>query len=197
MPTDRIRRAIDEITAKPDPVRLAQIAALASEASDAAETGRAPLDPIMDELEALTGFREDRAYWASFHGGDGPDAFAAQIAVPLPSPITDLEQTEIAALLALEADLRLSDDQPVYMRVLNYLTGCLAPAFDTNLIYWPHREMSARELLDEVLRRQAILLAKGIAGLDAYERGLAADVLAADDAPPWAQHWASRIMKRD
>lgn len=197
MPTDRIRRAIDEITAKPDPARLAQIAALASDAADAAETGRAPLAPIMDELEALTGFREDKYFWGTFHGLDGPEAFAAEIGVPAPDPISDLGPEEISALLALEVHLRYSDEQPFFKRTVDYLSACLGEAFSTDLIYWPHRKMSAQELLDEVVRRQAILRSKGIAGLDAYERGLAADVLAADDASLPAQHWASSIMKRD
>ena len=195
MPTDRLGRAIAQITATPDPARLAQIADLASRASDAAETRRAPLDPIMDELEALTGFREEPGFWASFHGGGGPDEFAAVIALPLPDPITDLDPSEIGDLLALEERLRL-DDQAVYQRVLNYLSACLGDAFTTDLIYWPHREMNAAELRDEVIRRRSILHAEGIAGLSAYERGLAQEVMASGNSPLWAQHWAEGVLRR-
>jgi hypothetical protein len=196
MPTDRIRRAIEQITARPDPVRLAAIAALASDAADAAETGRAPLEALMDALEALTGFREDPDYWRAFHGGDGPEAFAARIAASPPDPIADLARDEIADLLALEAQLRLSDDQPLYWRTLDYLSACLGAAFDTSLIYWPHRPMDAEALVDEVVRRQAILREEGTPGLHAYERGLAEVVMAADDAAMPAQHWAQSILAR-
>jgi hypothetical protein len=195
MPSDRIRRAIEQITAQPDPARLAQIADLASRASDAAETRRAPLEPIMDELEALTGFCEEPRYWASFHGGGGPEEFAATIALPLPEPIADLEPVEIGALLALEESLRLAD-QAVYQRTLSYLSACLGEAFNTDLIYWPHREMNPAELLDEVIRRRGILRAEGIAGLRAYEHGLAEDVMASGDAPLWAQQWAEGVLGR-
>lgn len=196
MPTDRIRHAIEQITARPYPARLAQIADLASRASDAAETGRAPLDPITDELEALTGFREGPRYWASFHGGGGPEELAAVIALPLPEPITDLEPAEIGALLALEENGRLAD-QVAYQRIMKYLSACLGEAFNTDLIYWPHREMNAAELLDEVIRRRGILRDEGIAGLRAYELGLAEEVMAAGDAPLWAQQWAEGVLARD
>jgi hypothetical protein len=197
MATGRIRQAIGQITAQPDPARLAHIAALASDAAHAAETGRTPLDPIMDAIEALTGFREDRHYWRAFHGGDGPYAFARQIGVPAPDPITDLAPDEIAALLALEEQLRLSDNQALYMRTLDYLSACLGAAFDTSLIFWPYRTMDAAELADEVIRRQAILRAEGLAGLQAYERGLAEAVMADPDASFPAQHWAERVLTRD
>ncbi len=196
MPTDRIRRAIKQITEKPDPARLAQIADLASRASDAAETRRAPLEPIMDELEALTGFREGPRYWATFHGGGGPEEFAAVIALPLPEPIIDLDPAEIGALLAFEESVRLGD-QAEYQRILQYLSACLGDAFNTDLIYWPHREMNAAELLDEVIKRREILREKGIAGLRAYERGLAEEVMASGDAPLWAQQWAEGVLARD
>lgn len=195
MVTDRIRQAIEQITATPDPARLAQISDLASRASDAAETRRAPLDPIMDELEALTGFREEPRFWASFHGGGGPDEFAAMIALPLPDPITDLEPSEIGDLLALEERFRL-DDQAVYQRVLKYLSACLGAAFSTDLIYWPHREMNAAELLDEIVRRRGILDDQGVSGLRAYEHGLAEDVMQNGDAPQWAQTWAKGVLDR-
>lgn len=195
MPSDRIRQAIEQITATPDPVRLAQIADLASDAADAAETGRASLEPFMDELEALTGFREDKHFWRAFHGGDGPEEFAAVIALPLPEPITNLEPAEIGTLLALEESLRLGD-QAVYQRILKYLSACLGEAFSTDLIYWPHREMNAAELLDEVIRRRAILSDEGIAGLRAYEIGLAEEVMASGDAPLWAQQWAKGVLGR-
>ncbi|MBA4045500.1 MAG: hypothetical protein C0471_13925 [Erythrobacter sp.] len=196
MLTDRIGQAIEQITATPDPVRLAKIAELAGRASDAAETRRAPLDPIMDEIEALTGFREEPRYWASFHGGGGPEEFAAVIALPLPEPITDLEPAEIGALLALEESLRLGD-QAVYLRILQYLSACLGEAFSTALIYWPHRAMDAAELLDEVVRRRSILRENGSAGLRAYERGLAVEVMDASDSPLWARTWATGVLKRD
>jgi hypothetical protein len=195
MPSDRIRRAIEQITAQPDPARLAQIAELASRASDAAETRSAPLAPIMDELEALTGFREEPRYWASFHGGGGPEEFAAMIALPLPEAITDLEPAEIGALLAFEESSRLAD-QAIYQRILQYLSACLDEAFNTDLIYWPHREMNAAELLEEVIRRRSILRAEGIAGLRSYEHGLAEEVMASRNAPLWAQQWAEVVLRR-
>lgn len=195
MPADRIGRAIEQITATPDPARLAQIAALVRSASNAAEMKRDPLDPIMDELEALTGFREGPRFWASFHGGSEPEEFAAEIALPLPEPITDLEPAEIGALLALEENFRLAD-QAVYQRVLKYLSACLGAAFSTDLIYWPHREMNAAELLDEIVRRRAILDAQGVSGLRAYEHGLAEDVMQNGDAPQWAQTWAKGVLDR-
>jgi hypothetical protein len=98
-------------------------------------------------------------------------------------------------LLALEESLRLAD-QAVYQRTLSYLSACLGEAFNTDLVYWPHREMNPAELLDEVIRRRGILRAEGIAGLRAYEHGLAENVMASGDAPLWAQQWAEGVLGR-
>jgi hypothetical protein len=181
MSTDRIRQAIEQITAQPDPARLALIAELASRASDAAETRRAPLDPIMDELEALTGFREEPAYWASFHGGGGLEEFAAVIALPLPEPIDDLEPAEIGALMALEESFRLGD-QAIYLRILKYLSACLQPSFTTDLIYNYFLELDLDGLTQEILHRRIILSEGGEAALHAYEVEASREVLNAGTA---------------
>jgi hypothetical protein len=171
MPTDRIRQAIEQISAKPDPVRLAKIADLASRAADAAEMKRAPLDPIMDELEALTGFREGPRYWASFHGGGGPEEFALTIGVALPEPISDLEPAEIRALLALETRGRETGnwDEAENQRVLEYLSACLGDAFTTDVIYNYFVDLDLDGLTQEVVHRRNVLAEGGKAALDAYE----------------------------
>jgi hypothetical protein len=57
--------------------------------------------------------------------------------------------------------------------------------------------MDAAELHDEVVRRQHILREQGSAGLRAYERGLAVEVMDANDSPRWARTWATGVLKRD
>lgn len=185
MTSVRIREAIALICSKPDPDRRAKIVRLARSAADAAETGRVALDPILDELETLTGHRDNSDYWASFHGGNGPDEFADINGSALPEPIPSLTLDEIRSLLELEARARESQhyDGATSIRLHSFLSASLGHAFTTDLIFHPYGEWDREGLAAEIIRRRSVINSGGAEALAKHEASSARSTLGEGTAP--------------
>lgn len=169
------------------------IAELASRASDAAETGSAPLDPILDDLEALTGQRQNHDYWLIFHGGEGPDFYAQAVSEPMPAPISSLASHEIKSLLELH-DRFASDedfDEAIQDRCLRYLERCLGEAFNTNLLFYPYRDYDLDGMVDEINLRTDLLEKGGGEAIKKYEYDIALKMRSKIEEKPWLANWVS------
>ncbi|MEM7703002.1 MAG: hypothetical protein AAF251_13770 [Pseudomonadota bacterium] len=201
MSSQRITKAIAQLRAKSKPDRLAKIADLASQASSAAEERNPPLDPILDELEALTGERQDEGYWRTFHGGEGPEAYAEMVGEPMPETIHDLDSDEIRALLELheavggeEAYETDTYDNAILDRCHRYLDRCLGKAWSNDLVYYRSDELGLNGLVEEILKLRALLREGGMKALKDYEYNTALELRLKLEDMPWLEDWLNRTL---
>lgn len=147
-------------------------------------------DPTSDiaEISRLSG-RADIAkdwFYKAYDMADDGD-FARELALGIPPRLTDMTRYEIAAILS---KMDTKNDR-YYHRLLE---RAFPGVFDTDLIYWPLREMTHDETADELLHRQKIFETGGNEALVTYLRLAAEAVRDNPDAPIWAQMGASSIL---
>jgi hypothetical protein len=145
--------------------------------------------PYLDEIYRLSG-RSDFDADMFFHAYDMADDgdFAAELALGTPPVVSDMTRDEITTILS-----SLSPDNDRYYH--NLLERAFPDVFDTDLIYWPLKEMTYEEIADELLHRQKIFEAGGRAAFVSYLRSSAEAVLADPAAPVWAQMGATSILE--
>jgi hypothetical protein len=187
--TSRARSLFDQLTAEPDPERVAALTAIFKRCQNAVNDRTEAVEPVLALAQQETGRAWHADNFFELWGWTSPEEMAEDHAIAVP-PVTDLSEAELGELLALHGDF-FPD------RSLRFLGASLGEAFNTDLIFYPYREMSAEDLAKEVFTRRDILRSGGGAALRAYERELAEQVMAQADAKTWAQQWASLVLQRD
>lgn len=187
--TSRARSLFDQLTATPDPERIAKLAEIFKRCESAVNDRTEAVEPVLALARKETGKHWHARDFFELWGWTSPEELAEDYADAVP-PVTDLSEMELAELLAL-----LGDFFPDC--TLRFLQASLGEAFNTDLIFYPYREMTPEELAGEICKRQEILRSGGAAAIADYEREIAKQVMAQPDAKIWAQQWARGILHRD
>jgi hypothetical protein len=190
----RVQRLMSALREEPDPAHLAAITETMKQCVAAVNDGVGEIAPLLVRLEQLTGKRWEERFFFELWGWTDEADLARAAAVTLPEPVPDWSAAELSEIVRYftegPADLRTD-------RLIDYLEACLPGAFSSDIIYYPHRDMTPEETALEILARRDILARDGKAGLAAHERNLATAVLNDRDAKPYSQMWAKGILRSD
>lgn len=80
-------------------------------------------------------------------------------------------------------------------KYLDELSFLFPNTFNSDLIFWPIREMTIEEIADEVLYRESILESGGVSALCRYYEAEAKRTLADSNSPVWAQAGALGLLE--
>lgn len=81
--------------------------------------------------------------------------------------------------------------------MLEFLQNNFPVADVSDLIYWPHKQLTTDAIAEEIRLRTSLLKSGGIAAVDRHKRELAQGVLADPNAPMWAKEWAMSFRPSD
>ena len=192
--TSKVDAVIAKLKEKPSAERFEEIAQLFRDCELAVNDGVGDIEPLLVRVREETGNSWDSEFFFELWGWTSPEELAGVYGYSIKRPEPeDFDHTELVALLErIEAELQEPKD-----KVWQYLGDCLGPAFNTDLIYHPYRDMTARELAEEIIHRRQLLDDGGIAALDAYERGIAKRLAESDEAKPWQRQWARGVVRRN
>lgn len=155
---------------------------------------REPCDELIATINQLAGGRDyDQGAFFELYGATTSRKFAEILARGQPPVTADLTHEELIEIV----EVLMSGQEPDVSFFLDYLGRCFPGSFDSDLIFWPHKEMTPRETVDELLLREDLHRRGGWVAVNGRKVELAKAVLADPNSPLWALQWANGIPIKD
>jgi hypothetical protein len=176
---------IAALRGKPDPARIERLATLIEEVVDRLEEG-GDAAPLVAEINRLSGCSYEPMFFDSLHGWTSvreAAEVAAKGAAPTAADLTRDELVEIVGIIE-------EGDEPEASFFVDFLDRKFPGSWTTDLLFHPHREMTAEETVDELLLRESLHRTGGWEAVNAHIVALARGTLADPAAPFWAKQWA-------
>jgi hypothetical protein len=175
---------------KPDTALVDKLESMVTEISRKVENNE-DVAAQLAQFNAITGQNYRSEVFFELYGWTSDREFAERAAYGVPAAIPDLSRDELREILVFFRD----GAQPESSVLIDLLERSFVGSFSSDLIYWPHREMTADETIDELFHRCDLFENGGTAAVQNHLQGLANDVLSNPDAPMWAVHWAQEFRK--
>lgn len=179
---------INVLRRKPDAALVDQLEQLIEEVVDRLDRGEA-CEQLIATINALSGNRQyDRDTFFELYSAMDSRSFA-ETAAKGPAPVhDDLTREELIEVVQI---FTAAPSEAGFF--IEYLERNFPGSFSSDLIYWPHKEMTAEETVDELLLRERLYRESGQAAVHRRLVELARRVLADPVAPIWARQWAETI----
>lgn len=184
---------IATLLAERDPALIDQLEGLMKLAVEKvnARGGAQDCSAELAEIERLTGIRYEPEFFFEIWSWTEERDVAEQAVYGAPEPMSDLSSEELMEALEI-----VHDPGARSQFMVDYLERCFPKAFTNDLLYYPHRDLTDEELVEEVFRRKRLLAEGGEAALDEYLVQLAQTVMADPDAKMYSQQWAHGVLNR-
>jgi hypothetical protein len=172
-----------------DEKRVDELARLIDEVADRLDR-REECDDLIATINRLAGgtsYGPDAFF--EFYGATSAKNYADELARGQPSPISDFTREELIDLI----DLFLTRPELASF-LTNYLGRCFPGSFSSDLIFYPHREMTTEETVDELMLREKLFRSGGRAAVRIRQVQLAKAVLADPESPVWAIQGAESVL---
>jgi hypothetical protein len=181
LPSDRIAKVLK----KPDAALIDRLEIMVTNISRNVETNK-DVAVQLAEFNEITGQKYIPEDFFELYGWTSDREFAERALYGLSVGILDLSRDELREIIAFFNE----GLQPESSVLLGLLDRSFAGSFSSDLIYWPHREMTPDETIDELFHRRDLFESGGAAAVQNHLQELANGVLNNPDAPLWATHWA-------
>ena len=185
--TDRIAR----LREPPDPALVDRLEMLIRDVARALDEGEDCRERV-DQINALAGQQYEPQFFFELDGWTSEREAAELAAKGTPPVLDDLTREELLEIVEIIKE----PDEPNSSFFLELLDLTFPGSAPSDVIHYPHRDLSPEEEVDEILLRHELYRAGGMGAVRAREAALAEEVMAYPNAPPWSRTWAQGILKR-
>jgi hypothetical protein len=146
-------------------------------------------DALIGQINQLTSGTYGPVDFFELYAAQGSREWAEAAVMGMQAVITDMTRDELVDLFKL-----VFDGQADASFVTTYLERCFPGSFISDLIFYPHRNMTPEETAEELLLRESLFRSGGAPAVHGRLVELARAVLADTNAPIWAVQWAESIV---
>lgn len=182
---------VEAILAKPDADLVGEIEALVRKAVNLVSDGN-DAAAVVDEINRLTGRNYAQRDFFEMWGWTDERQFAVAAAHAPAGPIGNLSRDELLDILGYLS----RGEEPQTTVLIDLLERSFPGVFDTGLIYYPHRDMTDEEVVDELFHRKELVREGGPEALRTYLLQLAQEVLSDPNAKVYSKMWAKGVGGR-
>ena len=149
---------------------------------------------LIEQINQLSGgIIYEPHFFFELYGWTDERSVAEIAAKGLPPTMDDLTREELVEVLKIIE----SGGEPDTTFFLSFLDRCYPNSFSSDLIYYPHRQLTNEETVDELMLREELFRTGGKLAIHNREVELARAVMADPDSPVWAREGAKGILKSD
>lgn len=176
----------------PDTALVDQLEKLVSTAASAVDCGE-DCGAQIAEINRLAGGRDySSSTFFELYGAMSERDFAEIAARGMPPIVDDLTREELSEIIRLAS----SGGGPEVSYFVELLNRNFPYSWSSDLIFWPHREMSNGEIVDELLLRQELYKTGGPEAVRDRQVAIAQEVLDNPEAPVWAKIGAKGVLRK-
>jgi hypothetical protein len=147
-------------------------------------------DTLVAEINALSGCDYAEGDFFELHSWTSPREIAERAALGPAPGIPGITRAQILDSIAIVT----SAEEPQATFHLELLEASLPHSEASGLLFHPHTELTDDQIVDEMLLRQHLFEAGGIAAVQVHLRSLAAAVMEDPARKPWSEQWARSLL---
>lgn len=148
-------------------------------------------DALVAEINALSDCDYSEDDFFELHSWTSPRELAERAALGPAPRIEGITRDQILESIAIAT----SGEEPQATLHLELLQTNLPHSGASDLLFYPHAELTSEQIADEMLLRQHLFQTGGVAALQVHLRALAAAVMEDPDRKPWSEQWACDLLE--